>query len=920
MPTEENKYMKFTATEKQIPVRYVFYADFECLLTPMDDLHSWVNQPDHSFTESYAQHEPCGYCLYLVSSDPEEVFDFENPLVVRGTEEGVPKYYPDGNPVVKKGEQIYESVVSSFIQALQRRAKVLDTLIKEDVGMVITPEQESEHAQATVCYLCKEPLGANPQNRHRDHDHGTGEFRGSACAKCNLGEGRENTKDYHIPVFFHNLKGYDGHHILTEAGRFTSKITAIPLNFEKMLSFSFKKLRFLDTQSFLLASLDTLAANLYEDGKGLPQFKHTAKNFPIESQLLLVVKKGIYPYEYMNSWGRFTEEELPPKEAFFSRLTDSEITDEDYAHALAVWTAFGCETLGDYHDLYVKTDVLLLADVFETHRSNTLKHYELDCAHYYTTPNFAWDAMLKKTGVTLELLTEYNMLLLAESGLRGGISMISHRHGEANNTHMGEQYDPDKESAHLMYLDANNLYGNEMVKGLPIGNFRWSEERDLATLIRLYTSVATPANQAGPDDTEGCIVKVDLHYPPELHDYHNDYPLAPERKLVTDEMLSPFAKAMKDRLGIGSDKLPKLVPNLQDKVGYTCDIRALKFYLDQGLKVTKVHAVLTFTQSCWMEPYIMFNTHQRAQAKNEFQKDFFKLMSNACFGKTMENLRGRSEMEFICDNKQVWGKHTTTSHKVIARKIASPLHAGHMIYNEHLAVIKKHKKEILFNKPIAVGMSILDLSKIHMYDYHYNTIKAKYGEKAKLLFTDTDSLCYEVKCEDFYQFMWDTKDDYDLSNFPEKESEPTAKFFDKTNKKVLGKFKDECGGKVMTEFVGLRPKMYSCQIGTEEKQTAKGIQKGFVRKHITHADYKRCLTSDQRSDQQQYASFSKFNTRRQQVTTDQINKVGLCAFDNKRFMLDDGVSSLAYGHHRIAHPEELETDEIQPEVPAPHLS
>ena len=171
-----------------------------------------------------------------------------------------------------------------------------------------------------------------------------------------------------------------------------------------------------------------------------------------------MVKKGIYPYEYMNSWDRFAETALPPREAFFSRLTDSEISEEDYTHAQAVWDAFGLQTLGDYHDLYVKTDVLLLTDVFETHRSNTLKHYELDCAHYYTTPNFAWDAMLKKTGVTLELLTDYDMLLMAESGLRGGISMITHRHGEGNNKYMGERFKPEKETSHLIYLDANNLY------------------------------------------------------------------------------------------------------------------------------------------------------------------------------------------------------------------------------------------------------------------------------------------------------------------------------------------------------------------------------------------------------------------------------------------------------------------------------
>jgi hypothetical protein len=626
--------------------------------------------------------------------------------------------------------------------------------------------------------------------------------------------------------------------------------------------------------------------------------------------LELVIKKGVYPYEYMDSWERFEETTLPPKEAFYSRLTDSEITDEDYAHALTVWDAFGLKTLGDYHDLYVKTDVLLLADVFETHRANCMNHYELDCAHYYTTPNFAWDAMLKMTDVKLELLTDYNMFLMTQSGMRGGVAMISHRHAEANNPYL-DSYDKSKENSHIIYWDANNLYGYAMNQPLPQGNFKWSEER-----------AATPADTAqmlidhyGSNDSEGCFVKVDLRYPTELHDDHNDYPLAPERKLVTDDMLSPFAAELKAKLGIGSDTEPKLVPNLMDKTGYVCDIRALKFYTEQGLEVTAVHAVITFNQSPWMAPYIQFNTERRKLAKNEFEKDLFKLMSNATFGKTMEDKTKRVDMDFISSNSK-WGKHSVKHERTIARKLASPLYSGHLIYNDDLAAIKKMKLKIHLDKPTYAGMAILDLSKLHMYDFHYNIIKKKYGDKASLLFTDTDSLAYKIKCEDIYMDMKESSDLFDLSNFPQDAEEPTAHFFDESNKKVLGKFKDECDGKPASSFVGLRPKMYSLKVGEKEKQTAKGIQKGFVKKHITHKDYERCVMSELRADQQQHASFVKFNSKKHNLTTDQVSKVGLCAYDNKRYLLGDGITSYSYGHHRITHPEELETAEIEPEPEA----
>ena len=180
------------------------------------------------------------------------------------------------------------------------------------------------------------------------------------------------------------------------------------------------------------------ADNLYEDGKGLHKFKHSQKHCSKPEHLELMLQKGVYPYDYMNSWDRMEETELPPKEEFYSKLTEQHITDEEYQHAQTVWKSFGCKTMGDYHDLYMKTDVLLLADVFESFRDVCDTAFQLDPAHYFTTPNFAMDAMLKKTKVKLSLLTDIDMHLLIEQGLRGGIAMICHRHAEANNPEMDD--------------------------------------------------------------------------------------------------------------------------------------------------------------------------------------------------------------------------------------------------------------------------------------------------------------------------------------------------------------------------------------------------------------------------------------------------------------------------------------------------
>ena len=222
------------------------------------------------------------------------------------------------------------------------------------------------------------------------------------------------------------------------------------------------------------------------------------------------------------------------------------------------------------------------------------------------------------------------------------------------------------------------------------------------------------------------------------------------------------------------------------------------------------------------------------------------------------------------------------------------MYDGHIIYNEDLAAIKQKKKDLLLNKPIYAGMCILDLSKLHMYQFHYDVIKKTYQDKAKLLFTDTDSLCYHIRTDDFYKDMRDSKELYDMSNF-----DSSSEFYDDTNKKVLGKFKDECDGKPPSEFVGLRPKMYSLKCGTSEKKTGKGIQRAYLKQNIKHDDYRRCLLSGKKVDQQQLASFHTIRSRQHQLGSYEINKVGLCCFDNKRYLMDDGITSYSYGHHRI---------------------
>ena len=726
------------------------------------------------------------------------------------------------------------------------------------------------------CHICNKKY-TDKDIRVRDHCHITGKYRGSAHQECNL-KLRVNPEEIKIPVIFHNLRGYDSHLLMQNIGEIAKKhthknskgrememqINAIPNNMEKYMAFMLgNHLTFIDSLQFMSSSLDKLVSNLPKD-----DLKYTSQAFK-GRRLELMTRKGVYPYDFMDSFEKFDQTELPTKDKFYSILNDQHISDEDYQHAKKVWNAFKCKNLGQYHDLYLGSDVLLLADVFESFRKTCLQYYKLDPCHYFTSPGLSWDAMLKMTNIKLELMTDIDMYQFIEKGMRGGVSYIAHRYGKANNKYMKE-YDEKAPSKHIMYLDANNLYGWAMSQYLPTGNFKWMSKKKIDQLdLAKYKD----------DSKRGLILEVDLEYPQELHNLHNDYPLASEKTKVSSGMLSEYCKKIADKYNISIGLVNKLIPTLRDKKEYVLHYRNLQLYLDLGLKIKKVHRVLQFDQSSWLKQYIDFNTEKRKNAKNAFEKDFFKLMNNSVFGKTMENLRKRVDIRLV-----------TSKHKLL--KLASkPTFVSSKIFNDNLVAVHKIKETLTLNRPAYVGMCILDLSKTLMYDFHYNYIKKKFGDKAKLLFTDTHSLTYEIQAEDVYQDFWNDKHLFDNSDYSE-----SSPYFDKTNKKIIGKFKDEAAGVPITEFVGLKSKMYSY---VKENQTggktAKGIKKNVIKNNIKHEDYKRTLLNEE----QMHHKMKTIRSQRHQLGSYEINKVSLSCFDDKRYIHENGISSYAYGHYLI---------------------
>ena len=677
MPDSSKNQLHFKNLQSKWFVPFVFYFDFESLIKPVQRC---TNNPEQSYSDTLEHHEPCGFCLVAV--------ELNNP-----------------KPVFIKVERS-ENCMKSFAELLQQLAK--DVYGRKQQNRYFTGQ--APDCDDTVCWLCEQSL--EPSDKVLDHCHATGQFLGFAHSKCNL---RRRTVNY-IPVVAHNLSNYDLHHICKNLHYFSDdcRIQVIPLTDEKYISLSigvkvetyldsrgveknvYEYLRFIDSYRFMASSLDKLVSFLPRD-----RFTLLDLSFPNRSpaELELLYQKGHYPYSYFDSHSKFNENRLPTREVWGNSLHGGKVTisAEEIQHAEKVFTTFNCENLGDFHDLYLTCDTLQLACVFEEFRRMTYSTYGLDSAHYFTCSNLSGDAFLKVSNTTVELLTDREHLEIAENLIRGGVaSVFSKRLCTMNNEYLS-CYDEMKASTYGIMLDANNLYGGIMEKfPLPLKDFQIDTNTQLSEILATSN-----------DSNVGYIIEVDLEYPDALHNLHKDFPLAPTKEKIENGFLSNYQLSLLQKFDQKRIVTQKLVQTLGPKQNYTVHYITLKLYVNLGLKVTKVHRVLRFTQSKWMEPYITLNTKLRAKSTNKFQESFFKLMNNSCYGKTLESKRNRVNVKLLRSREAV----LTNTDKHLCKSIK--------IFDENLVAITSRRSQILWDTPTIVGACILDLAKYHMFQFHY---------------------------------------------------------------------------------------------------------------------------------------------------------------------------------------------------------
>ena len=785
--------LKFEDYHMKVPVPIRVYADFEC-----------INQPQNTPNVLFKQ-IPIAVGSYVIS--------------------------PFGNYYYS-----YFGIdcTTWFVNRMLTSEKIASKYFKTNLELEMSQEEEVQFQLAEECWLCENPLD---DTKVRDHDHLTGKYRGAAHNICN--KNCKQRSSSFVPIFFHNFSGYDCHlifeELLTEAYNQNYNPTIIPKSLENYVSVQVGCLRFLDSYRFLSSSLNKLVKSL--------------DNFPIMKlegmSDDLFKEKLAYPYEYLNL-DNFQEPLNLTKEDYWSTLTQSYQSDDDIKRTQELIDKNYIKNGRELTMLYLKMDVLQLADVFENFVESSTREYKINPLYSYSLPGYTWKAGLKLTNIKLDFIKDKNLLLLLENNIRGGILSV-----------MGDRHVQSDENKQILYIDANNLYGWAMSQYLPTGEFEilplnpcnYKLEQLVEDLLQI------------PDDNEyGFFIECDLKNPAEIKEKTKNFPFCPYQTKADPNLFSGYMKNINQP---NYKPTSKLMCDVTNKSKYMIHYRLFKFYLNQGMKVTKIHTIYRFKQSPWLGKYIDHNTQKRTVAKTNFEKDLYKLMNNAFFGKTMENVRDRTNLEFI-DHSQI---------DQIIKRQSKLSFKGIVDHYSKFSVYKFDKEKTVFDKPIYLGFSVSELSKLLMYEFYYHTFEPYWQNKVQLHYMDTDSfiLSFNANNRELRNFLQENKDEFDFS-----ELDKSHEFYDPIDKKVIGKMKIETSPVlVLDTFTALRSKSYSFSYnnpnGITQKAKQKGIQKAPKCEH-----YKNSLFNSETSSSTNISIRSNLHN----LTVEKQNKLALNPFDD----------------------------------------
>ena len=701
--------------------------------------------------------------------------------------------------------------------------------------IIMTDEDEEDYRNDNICRFCEKEI---LYGKVRDHCHLTGNYRGPAHSESNINVTQEQSS--FIPFIFHNFSNSDCHMFFKKlVVKKTDKVDfdIIPKTNEEYISVTYGCIRFIDSYRFLSSGLDSLVKNLDED-----DFKILKKEFT--EKWLYLNKKLAYPYEYFNSINDYKKpvHNLENK-GFFSKLKNKCPDDKEIDRTREIIRKFNIKNGKELTELYLKSDVILLADVFEKFIKISVEEYGINPLYCVSLPGYTWQCGLKYTGINLQTLQDKDMILLLENNIRGGISSV-----------MGDRYTKSDENKKILNVDANNLYGNSMSEPLPYDEIKLDNNVNLEEILN-----------TSDDSDIGYFVEVDLTYPNSIKRKTKNFPFTPVNKKINLDKFNDYMKEIKPDI-----QTKKLICDFSDKKNYLVHYRMLKFFIGHGLIVDKVHHIISFRQSRWLEKYISFNTQKRNQAVNDFEKDFYKLLKNAFYGKTMENVRNRLKIKFIKKD----------GHREIIKQQSKLTFNGIQKSYENCDSYTFKQNEVLMDKPIYLGFSVLELSKLLMYETYYDKLQPYFGhESIQLHYMDTDSFVLSVNTKDIIKDLKNLEDIFDFSNL-----EQNHELFSNRNKRVIGKFKIETPKNIwIDEFVCLRSKMYAFKCGNDSKNKLKGVSKSQS-KNIKFEEYKKCLDGE---EYQQECNNYIIRSTNHEMVLQEVKKATLSIFDDKRCYINN---------------------------------
>ena len=763
-----------------------------------------------------------------------------------------------------------DGCIQRFLDVICEASDMIGDLVDGDPHkMQISQEDNMRYFDAKLathetarerCYFCDEIVFAEDVVKHHSH-YPPHHFIGLAHARCNV---NATPRFETFPCFAHNSSSYDLNIIIRGLAERDSvrNVRGIARNAEKLRTISYKKFQFLDSLDFLQSSLAELVESVKETDCVFPLLQQFC---PDSSKRLLLMRKNVFPYEHFTSVREYYDlHTFPPREAFYSRLHDESITEEAYLKGKEVFDIFDCRNMVDYLMLYNNVDVYLLADIVFHFRNVLYDLFGLCVHHCISLPQYSFQCMLRATKVEIELLHDYDMHLMFEKSIRGGISNVHLRKSEYQ---AGQQL--------LVYLDVNALYSHSLAKPLPVSDFRWLSEEETRNVDWLTQE---------EDQQFGWILTVDLEYPQRLHESHSSFPLAPENVEIRYDDLSPLQQTILRQLGRTNHKSRKLVGHFKKRTQYTLHYMNLKYYLQSGLILKKIHKCVQFRQDAFMTSFVKWVGQLRAQQTSKFNSSLFKSILNQNFGKFMATTKDHTDVRFC------------TTQRKINNALASPRFVSYVILNERFVICLLRKKYInLTRQSLAIGTTILESSKLYMAQLFYDKIVPRF-DRVQLCYTDTDSFILQVKCPSLHSFYETMADLMDFSNFPQDHP-----LYDKSKKNRIGLLKDEARSKVISKVICVRPKCYVVEMvddcdSKDYIKRSKGTPKRIVDRMTDIEHYQKVVDN---IAVRKAPTYTKINSRCFELYTDMIyNRLMYSSFEDKKFYTCL-IHGFNYGDYRI---------------------